>query len=266
MAPVRWPDAVFQGEVRPLSDAAVLALVLRASIGRGEVVAAALARTQSLVELARASPFELACLPGVAPRDAARVAAAFELGRRAALAASDGLPILSDSTAVARLARPLLEGLVHEELWVFAVDALQRVRASGCVARGGLHGLHVAVRDPLRFALRHGASAIIVVHNHPSGDPSPSLEDLAFTDRLAAAAETVGTPLLDHVIVAGAAHRSLLDDGIIGRRDRAALAPVGDRARGTRSAALRSGPPERAGSARSGAPLGARGRAPRDPS
>ena len=157
-------------------------------------------------------------------------------------AADDARPVLRDSRAVFELARSMMLGeLVHEELWILAVDAQQRLRASACVARGGLHGLHVAVRDPLRFALRSGASAIIAVHNHPSGDPSPSAEDVVFTDRLAAAADTVGTPLLDHVIVAGARHRSLLDEGVIGRTSRAGLArSAGDTARGTRSEALRN--------------------------
>ncbi|CAN5283289.1 hypothetical protein BH09MYX1_BH09MYX1_60000 [soil metagenome] len=229
-------DPMPLGELRSLSDAALLGALLRPPGGGGgggggggadaggagaEAVAAhLLAEIGGLARLARHTAFELEPMEGVGEWSALRIAAALELGRRVALHASEERPRLTDSAAVFRFARPLVGDLVHEELWVLAVDAQQRLRASGCIARGGLHGLHVAVRDPLRFALRHGASAILVVHNHPSGDPTPSVEDLTFTDRLAAAADTVGTPMLDHVIVAGARYRSLLDDGLLSERKR----------------------------------------------
>ena len=77
--------------------------------------------------------------------------------------------------------------------------------------------MQLAVRDPLRLALREAASAFVLVHNHPSGDPTPSVEDLRFTERVAEAAEILGTPLVDHLIVAGDRYRSLLDDGFVGR-------------------------------------------------
>lgn len=237
-------DPIPLAELRALSMTELLGLVLQPSGARiaESHAAAILARAGGANALAKCTPFELARLPGMGRRSAARVAAALELGRRVAHAGDDPRPVLRDSRAVFEHGRSMMLGeLVHEELWVLAVDAQQRLRASACVARGGLHGLHVAVRDPLRFALRSGASAIIALHNHPSGDPSPSAEDLAFTDRLAAAADTVGTPLLDHVIIAGARHRSLLDEGVIGRTDRVGLVRSGgDTARGSRSGAPRN--------------------------
>jgi DNA repair protein RadC len=259
MAHAFWSESAPREELRALSTAQVLGLVLRPRdrpLGES-LAAAALARAGSLAVLAQRSPFELARMPGLAVADAVRLAAALELGRRSAHGL-DVPRVLRDSAAVHRLARELFADVVHEELWVLAVDAQQRVRASGCVARGGLHGLQVAVRDPLRFALRHGASAMIVVHNHPSGDPAPSPEDVAFTERLADAADAVGTPLLDHVIVAGARFRSLLDEGLIGRRARAGPASADGRALGSRSEAPRSVPRPRAESAPCGAPSGAR--------
>ena len=88
--------------------------------------------------------------------------------------------------------------------------------------------MQLAVRDPLRLALREAASAFVLVHNHPSGDPTPSAEDLRFTERVAEAAEILGTPLVDHLIVAGDRYRSLLDDGFFAplSRRRARAAPV----------------------------------------
>jgi DNA repair protein RadC len=76
------------------------------------------------------------------------------------------------------------------------------MKAARRVASGGIHGLHVAARDPLRIALREAATGFVLVHNHPSGDPAPSEEDIAFTRSVAGAAAIVGVPLFDHVIVA----------------------------------------------------------------
>lgn len=132
---------------------------------------------------------------------ARRVAAAFELGRRAA---NDSLSptSIASSADVAAWASTRLGGLDHEELWLLALDGRSRLRAIRCVAKGGLHGMGVRPADPLRLALRAAASGFVLVHNHPSGDPTPSAEDVAFTRRVAAAAAVVGMPLLDHVVVA----------------------------------------------------------------
>ena len=203
--------------VEDLGDAEVLALVLGTGLA-GEPVAVL---AHSLLEafaglggMARAGFGELAERRGLGVARAMRLAGAFELGRRAHVARAE-LPWTPDSRGVAAWARGRIGHLDHEELWVLALDGQHRVRAARRVAMGGLHGLAVAVRDPLRFALREGASAMVLVHNHPSGDPTPSLEDIAFTDRVCKAGEAVGTPLLDHVIIAGERHRSMLDDGML---------------------------------------------------
>jgi DNA repair protein RadC len=130
------------------------------------------------------------------------LAAAFELGRRMVVAQSRSPPRIADSEDVAKWATPRLAKLTHEELWVLALDGRSRLRAARCVAKGGLHGLAARPPDVLRIALRADASAIVLVHNHPSGDPRPSPEDVAFTNAVAAAAQAVGVPLVDHVVVA----------------------------------------------------------------
>jgi DNA repair protein RadC len=139
-----------------------------------------------------------------------------ELGRRVAIASAAPSRVkLPDCRAVDGWARPRLGSLDHEELWMLALDGNNRLRAARRVASGGLHGMYVSARDPLRFALREGASAFILVHNHPSGDPTPSAEDVTFTASLAAAARIVSTPLLDHVVVARAGYASMLDLDLI---------------------------------------------------
>ncbi len=153
--------------------------------------------------LARAGIGELGQRAGMGPAKGARLAAAVELGRRAMMAATiDASVRLPDRGAVEAWARPKLATIDHEELWLLALDGHNGLRAARRVASGGIHGLHVAARDPIRIALREAASAFVLVHNHPSGDPTPSEEDISFTRAVADAAAVVGTPLLDHVIVA----------------------------------------------------------------
>lgn len=132
----------------------------------------------------------------------AALAAAFELGRRMAVEQSRAPPRIACSEDVAAWATPRLATQAHEELWVLALDGRSKLRAARLVAKGGLHGLGARAADVLRIALRADASAIVLVHNHPSGDPTPSAEDLAFTDAVAVAAQAVGVPLVDHVVVA----------------------------------------------------------------
>ncbi len=166
--------------------------------------------------LARAGVGELASRTGLGAAKAARVAAAIELGRRASFSASlDPRVRLPDRHAVEAWARPRLAALDHEELWLLALDGHHGLRAVRRVASGGIHGLHVMARDPVRVAVREAASAFILVHNHPSGEPSPSDEDVAFTRAVAEAAAVLGTPLLDHVIVARQRAASMLDLGLL---------------------------------------------------
>lgn len=173
-----------------------------------------------LVELARmhANEIEQTLARVRHPRpshSAEAIAAAFELGRRTRIAEAITPLRFGDTRDVAAWARPRLGSLVHEELWVLALDGRGGLRAARCVAKGGVHGIAVRATDPLRIALCVGATGFALVHNHPSGDPSPSAEDLVFTRRVADAARTVGLPLLDHVIVTRDDFASVpLDEGV----------------------------------------------------
>lgn len=95
----------------------------------------------------------------------------------------------------------LLAGLAHEELWLAGLNGANEIRTVVRVAQGGLHGTGVTAAELLRAALLTGCSAFIVSHNHPSGDPKPSFEDLAMTKAVADGAKAIGLTLLDHVIV-----------------------------------------------------------------
>jgi DNA repair protein RadC len=212
-------ERALEDGVACLGDAELVAVLLGTGTQGtpvGVLAAALLDDHGGVAGLARAGVGELAARVGLGAAKAARVAAAIELGRRASFAASlDPRVRLPDRLAVEAWARPRLSALDHEELWLLALDGHHGLRAVRRVASGGIHGLHVMARDPIRAAVREAASAFILVHNHPSGEPAPSDEDVSFTRAVAEAASVVGTPLLDHVIVARQRAASMLELGLL---------------------------------------------------
>jgi len=201
--------------VEALAEAELVSLIL----GAGRAGESALVLATRLLEelggvegLARAGAGELTRRRGVGAAKGARLAAAVELGRRVT-ASAGRLPAvrLGDARSVYAWSRGRLAELDHEELWILILDGRGGLRAARRVASGGLHGLSVVCRDPLRAALREGGAAFVLVHNHPSGDPTPSAEDVASTRRLVEAAALVTTPLLDHVVVTRDGFASMLE-------------------------------------------------------
>jgi DNA repair protein RadC len=138
-----------------------------------------LERAGSLELLARAEPFRIASW--LSPRGSPRavrvalvIAAGFELGRRVEDAREEKRVRLGCAAEVAAWASPRIGTLGHEELWLVAVDGRGNMRAARCLARGGMHGAAVRASDAVRMALALDAAAFLLVHNHPSGDPTPS--------------------------------------------------------------------------------------------
>lgn len=187
------------------SDAELLGGLLFASAGAGPartaVAAALLDEAGGLHGLAELGVPSLVAL-GLEDAEARAVATALALGRRAALAASAPRARLRGTADVVAWATPRLAPLDHEELWALGLDGRGGLVVARAVGLGGAHGMSVAPRDVLRVLLRAGAAAFVLVHNHPSGDPTPSAEDRAFTEAIAVAAELVGLRLCDHVVVA----------------------------------------------------------------
>jgi DNA repair protein RadC len=104
-----------------------------------------------------------------------------------------------------------MAALEQEELHVLALDGRHRPLARHVVARGSLNVVHVSPRDVFRRLLRESAAGAIVAHNHPSGDPTPSEDDVDLTRRLHAAGDTVGVPLLDHLVIASGGFHSFAE-------------------------------------------------------
>jgi DNA repair protein RadC len=196
-----------------LSDAELLALVLGTGTAREsvlDVAARVLATLGGLGVIARLGPTELASLPGLGPARAAEIVAALELGRRASREiAAVRIQILGPEDAAALLA-PRMAHLEHERSVALLLDRRHRLLREVVVGVGGIAHAPMEPREILAAALREpGVAAVLVAHNHPSGDAEPSPEDRAVTRRLARAAEVVGLELVDHVIVAAAGWSSL---------------------------------------------------------
>jgi DNA repair protein RadC len=195
-----------------LADDELVALVLRTG-GPGHAVLgvarALLARPGGLRALALATARELESEPGVGPAKAASWLAAVELGRRVAarrLRPGDGIRGPAD---VFRHFHPRLRDASRERFLALLLDGRHRVIREVEISRGTLTASLVHPREVFRPALRDGAAALVVVHNHPSGDPTPSAEDRRVTERLSRAGELLGVRLLDHVVVAEHGYRSL---------------------------------------------------------
>lgn len=206
-----------------LGDADLLAVVLGTGlVGRPVtlVAAALLTRFSGLEGLARLGPHALAEHPGLGLVKALRISASLELGRRVVERATRPRPPVRSSAAIAAWCVARLGPLDHEQMWVISLDGRNGMRGARRVAEGGLHGCSVAARDILRAALADAASAMVLVHNHPSGDAAPSSEDIEMTQQVAAAGVVVGVPLVDHVIlVPDGRYSSLLDLGVLVNAD-----------------------------------------------
>jgi DNA repair protein RadC len=210
-------ERAMNGGFEELADQDLLALVLGTGSRGQSVVALAAALLESeggLIGLARLTAPGLVCRRGIGTAKAVRMVAAFELGRRAQLRALAATPVrVASYDQVVEWARPRLATLEHEEVWLLALDATNSLKSARRIARGGAHGCALTTRDVLSPALRDAASAIVLVHNHPSGDPTPSQEDVTMTRAIAAACEVVGVALVDHVVVARSGASSLFELG-----------------------------------------------------
>ena len=146
---------------------------------------------------------------GLSPAAARRLWAAFELGRRVELGRLPERARLASPRGVWECVMPGLRGLERETFLVLLLDGKHRLQQMERISEGTLNSSIVHPREVFRSAVRAGAGALIVAHNHPSGDPEPSPEDVAVTRRLVEAGELLGIPLLDHVVVADASYVSL---------------------------------------------------------
>jgi DNA repair protein RadC len=201
-----------------LTDAELVALVLGASPRPGGVMEASrelLQRFGGLRGVVRSHPAALMKVGGVGEARACALGAVIELARRleASLVGRPG-PV-HRSADVFRLVRPRLSLLDHEVFLVLPLDAKHRPLGVHQVAQGGAASVEVHPREVFAPVVREAGTAVIVAHNHPSGDPEPSLDDRQLTTRLVQAGEIMSIPVLDHLVVGAGIYVSLADRGLL---------------------------------------------------
>lgn len=201
-------EKAMRGGIDSLDDAELIALLLRTGSGDEGVLELAqrlLDEHGGIAGLARQRVEELAEAKGLGPAKAAELAAACEVGRRLATSVLRDRPVLKTPEAAAELLAALASGLPHEEFWCLPLDARSRlIGAPRQIARGDVDGTDAPPRAFCRAALVAGAVSAIAVHNHPTGDPTPSSADIQVTIRLVAACRAIDVPLQDHIILGDA--------------------------------------------------------------
>jgi DNA repair protein RadC len=200
--------------VTQLSDPELLAIVLGSGIaGRSaiEVANAVLSASGGLGGIAQASIEELRGHRGIGLARASLIQAAVELGRRSVGERPKPGRRLASANDVWSHLRARLAMSEVEEFWALALDVRHRIQSERCLARGSLTGVEVHPRDVFRPLIRSAAAAVIFCHNHPSGDPTPSRQDLELTARLREVGELCGIAVLDHVVVGWEGFASLAE-------------------------------------------------------
>jgi len=211
-----------------LTTAELIALLWGSGVrGRSAVDLAtdALSGHDGLAGLARASDLELAAIPGIGPAKAAQLLAAFELGRRLMADWPAGRWSIRGPHDVADRLILQMGRLEREELRVVILDTKNHVLRVETVYQGNVSSSLVRVGELYRDAVRLNAAGIILVHNHPSGDPSPSPDDLHLTAEALAAGRLLDIGLLDHLVIGHDAYVSMRDRGISFDRPGVASAP-----------------------------------------
>jgi DNA repair protein RadC len=201
-----------------LTEVELLALLLRTGTGSAtalDVARSLLSTGRTLRALGTRTPGELMRIRGIGPAKAVELMAAFEIGRRAQAEPEVKMPIIRSPEDAARCMIPLLRDRPYEAFFVLLLDAKNALRDSVEITRGTLNASLVHPREVYKVAIDNRAASIIVVHNHPSGNPDPSREDVEVTRQLAEAGRIVGIPLHDHLIVAGDRFTSLAEKGLV---------------------------------------------------
>jgi DNA repair protein RadC len=200
-----------------LSSAELLAILLRVGVpgeNAVEVGLRLLHQFGNLTGLHRA-PFDEVCEQrGVGPAKAAQIKAAIELGQRLTLESPEERPAIHSPVDAAALVQFEMSALEQEELRVMLLDTRNRVLGIVEVYRGSLNTSQVRVGELFKAAIRRNAAAIIVVHNHPSGDPAPSPDDVAITRAIVQAGKLLDVEVLDHLVIGNGRYVSMKERGL----------------------------------------------------
>jgi len=187
-----------------LSTTELLAIILRTGVGGENVINMStriLAQYGGLAGLARADFAQIEAVKGLGPAKTAQLLAAFELGRRLMLESPEERLQIRSPADAGHLLMPLIGHKEQENFVVLYLDTRNRVTDREILYKGSLNTSLVRVAEVFRGAIRRNSAGIIVAHNHPSGDPTPSPEDIALTRRLVKAGKLLEVDLLDHLVI-----------------------------------------------------------------
>jgi DNA repair protein RadC len=222
--PTRRRVCDLPAEERPLyrlhrhgTDALATTELLALVLGTGDAPGLAeelLIRFGSLHQLARANKAQLLKVRGIGDAQAGRLAATLELSRRLQEPPAEERPRIITPADGANLLLPRMRHLEQEELWVILLDTRNRVMKIAEIYKGSLNSSVVRTGEIFRPAIEMAAAAIIVAHNHPSGDPSPSPEDIRVTKQIAQAGKVLDIELLDHLVLGVQGFTSMKERGI----------------------------------------------------
>lgn len=203
-----------------LSDAELLALILRnGNAGSGatavDMARGLLHRFGTLRDLARAGISELIALPGIGPAKAAELQAVFQLARRFSDRCLQPGECYRSSNDAFNHFHERLRDQRKEIFLALLLDSKNRLLREVRISEGSLNASIVHPREVFAPVIRESAAAVLFVHNHPSGDPTPSREDLEITRRLKEVGDLMGVRVLDHIIIGSGAYVSLADRGLL---------------------------------------------------
>jgi DNA repair protein RadC len=210
-------ERLMQVGAQSVSTAELLAIILRTGSGRENVLRLAerlLAQFRTLSGLSRASVAELTEVKGIGPAKAVEIKAALEIGRRLMTEAPEERPRVTSPGDAANLLMSEMMFLEQEHLRLILLDTRNRVISTPTVYVGSLNTSVVRIGELFRAAIKDNAAAFIVAHNHPSGDPSPSPEDVNVTRQIVQSGKLLDIELLDHVIIGRQRYVSLKERGL----------------------------------------------------
>lgn len=219
-----WPagerprEKLLQRGPKALTDAELLAIIIRVGSGKATAVDLArsiLSRERSLRMVAAKTPQELMRMKGIGEAKAVELLAAFEIGRRVNAVHPDERSVIRSPEDVASILIPRLRERKNESFWVLLLDSKNGLIHEEEVTVGTLNASLVHPREVFKVAIDRRAASVIVAHNHPSGNPEPSNEDIAVTRQLVESGKIIGIPLHDHIIVAGDSFTSFAERGLI---------------------------------------------------
>lgn len=219
-----WPEAerprerLLRHGVSSLTDAQLLAIILRTGGGRKSALDLAieiLDLFKSLKKIESASLGEFMPIKGMGKAKVAQLKAALELGRRLNEEPNIKGPVFSSSSDVYAYFHPRFKNLKKEVFWCAMLDAKNRIFYDCRISEGTLTNSLIHPREAFRDAIKESAVSVIFVHNHPSGDPSPSKDDILITERLVSAGGVIGINVLDHIIIGDEKYTSMMERGYI---------------------------------------------------